>query len=240
MDETIWRRKKLKSKLLMGLSFIPMLITLIVLRFVPDRIPAHYDTLGNIDRYGSKYELLLLPGVIVLFSIVSIVLLHYFKKKQLSSENEKDKLEAVQNQKVMFYVAIGTLVIFTVLHFTLMISAVISVRDDLQTMALDIWMVLSIIIGLMFIVIGNILPKSRRNGLLGVRTKWSLASDDNWLKSNHFGGFVLMITGLIIIVSAFVFNDIWSMVVMLAILIISAIIIIWYSWFVDSRSKNNF
>lgn len=227
---------KLKSKFLLGLAFIPMIFTLFVLRFLPDMIPAHYDTLGNIDRYGSKYELLILPGVIVIFNILWIILLNYFKSKEEKSQNELEKVEAIQNAKIMFYVAIGTWLLFTVLHFVLIVSATLSIRDELDTMAVNIGMVLSILTGLMFVIIGNILPKSRRNSLLGVRTKWSLSSDENWSKSNLFGGLVLMVAGILIIVESFIFNNIWSVIVMLIILALSTIIMIWYSWLVDKKT----
>ena len=58
-------------KLLSKISaFLPLAVTLIWLQFLPDRVPLHYDASGNIDRWGSKWENLLLPGVVLLMGVI--------------------------------------------------------------------------------------------------------------------------------------------------------------------------
>ncbi len=54
---------------LIGLPLFSVVITLFSLLFLPDLIPVHYDASWNIDRYGSKYELLLMPGITILVSL---------------------------------------------------------------------------------------------------------------------------------------------------------------------------
>lgn len=220
----------MKSKVLLGLSGLPLLITIMLLRIVPDEIPAHYDAMGNIDRWGSKYELLILPMMIIVFQVLWTFVLHSFQNKQTSSDDEKTIAEAKQNEKVLRVVSIGTLILFTALHFFMMISAIITVRDDLQTLALDVWMLLSLLMGLFFIIMGNILPKTKRNAVVGLRTKWSMASDETWSKTNRFGGYVMMIIGLLVVIESFLFQDIWSVIIMLILLIVGTIVMVVYSW----------
>jgi uncharacterized membrane protein len=43
------------------ISLIALAGTAIVLHFMPDQVPMHYDAVGNIDRWGSKYENLIFP-----------------------------------------------------------------------------------------------------------------------------------------------------------------------------------
>lgn len=47
------------KKLMWIMSIAPLVITAIVLQFMPERVPMHYDMAGNVDRWGSRYESLL-------------------------------------------------------------------------------------------------------------------------------------------------------------------------------------
>ena len=56
---------KNKKTLYFILMFLPLIITLVVLPFLPEQIPAHYNFAGEIDRWGSKYESLIFPFVTI-------------------------------------------------------------------------------------------------------------------------------------------------------------------------------
>ena len=50
-----------KKILYFALMFLPLLITVIALPFLPEQIPAHYNFAGEVDRIGSKFEMLIFP-----------------------------------------------------------------------------------------------------------------------------------------------------------------------------------
>ena len=54
--------------------------------------------------------------------------------------------------------------------------------------------------GLLFVVIGNYLPKVRPNYLMGIRTPWTLASDLSWTRTHRLGGRLFVIEGLVLAV----------------------------------------
>ena len=57
-----------------------LFVTLLVLRELPAEIPVHFDFVGNITRWGSKYELLILPVLLLLVSFCSsFPLLHFLR-----------------------------------------------------------------------------------------------------------------------------------------------------------------
>ncbi|MDR0778646.1 MAG: DUF1648 domain-containing protein [Methanomassiliicoccaceae archaeon] len=58
--------------LLFILAIMPLLITLVALQFLPDQIPAHYNSAGEVDRWGSKYESLFLPIMAVAMGLFLI------------------------------------------------------------------------------------------------------------------------------------------------------------------------
>ena len=57
------------KKLMWAISVFALVLTAVVLQFMPDSVPMHYDLTGNIDRWGSKYENLLFPVIILFLSL---------------------------------------------------------------------------------------------------------------------------------------------------------------------------
>ena len=64
----------------------------------------------------------------------------------------------------------------------------------------DMGRIVCSILGIMFIIIGNYLPKCRRNGVVGIKIPWTLSSDENWDKTHRLAGFVWIVCGAAAIV----------------------------------------
>ena len=219
----------MKNKVLLLLAVLPFFFTILLLRMVPDEIPMHYDFSGNINRWGSKFELLLFPVFIAVFQVFWVLLLSSFARKRLASCDEKLIAGSLQNEKVLFYTAIGTWILFTGLHFYIMISSILIVRDNLETQMFSFGNILILLMGIFMIVIGNIMPKTKRNSVIGLRTRWSMSNDEIWSKSNRFGGYTMVVVGVLVVIVAFVFYKPWSSMIMLLLLIIATIVMIAYS-----------
>jgi uncharacterized membrane protein len=58
-----------------------------------------------------------------------------------------------------------------------------------------------VFVGALFMVIGNFMPKFGRNFFVGIRTPWTLASDEVWLRTHRFGGPLFVLAGLALVVS---------------------------------------
>ena len=97
------RTKRLISWLF---SFISLLITFFVLPMLPDMIPAHYGFDGNVTRYGSKYEMLILPTITICMGFFWLL---------MDKIAVKDKEKGAQNMKVLFWANIATTLLFTVI-----------------------------------------------------------------------------------------------------------------------------
>ena len=59
--------KTIIHRLICIITALPVVVTVCLLPFTSSKVPLHYDALGNINRWGSKYELLLFPIVIIAF-----------------------------------------------------------------------------------------------------------------------------------------------------------------------------
>ena len=60
-----------------------------------------------------------------------------------------------------------------------------------------------VFVGLIFIVIGNYLPKCRHNYTVGIRLPWTLDNEDNWNHTHRFTGYVWIIAGVVTLLSVF-------------------------------------
>lgn len=94
--------RKMKSKRAMWIfAAIPMIVTSIVLQFMPDTIPMHHDLAGNTDRWGSKMESFIFPIIILLITLFWNILICIYEKKAVKSQNEKEQMEARTSAKLL-------------------------------------------------------------------------------------------------------------------------------------------
>lgn len=220
----------MKNRILWFFTLLPSFITVIAIKYLPNQIPAHYDIAGNIDRWGSKYEKFIFPVIIILLTLHWYLYINYFKKKQSKSTDEKKINEAKQNEKIIYYVAIGMAILFTIQHVALLVSTFITVKNNLQTMAMDINIVINIAIGFLIFVSGNFMPKCKLNSVVGLRTKWSMKNSITVAKSNRFGGIVFIFTGIAIITETIILGGVLSTFLMIGIVIAAGIICTIYSY----------
>jgi uncharacterized membrane protein len=89
-------------------------------------------------------------------------------------------------------------------------------------------------IGLFFIVMGNVLPKSRPGFFVGIRTPWAILDTDNWIATNRLGGKLMMLAGLAMALSALLpFNrDLRIMTIgaSLGLMIVPPCVYSWWLW----------
>ena len=201
-----------------------LFVTLLVLRELPAVIPAHYDFAGNVTRYGSKYELLILPVVLLLVSFGSRFLLLHFHRKAEQAESDKERQAAAANAKVLGMVILSQTVILSCIQGLLLYNTVIALRREsfLSTVAGE--KLMTVLCGTLLLVLGDILPKCRRNGMVGFRLPWTKYNDITWQKSNRFAGRMLVAAGALGIVST-VFAPKGYGMFLLSIYIMAAIVI---------------
>jgi len=105
---------------------------------------------------------------------------------------------------------------------------------------LPIKMIVFILVGIVFIFIGNYLPKNRQNVIAGIRISWTLNNNENWNKTHRLAGFLWIIGGILFIIIAFLpLNNIVGIIIILTILLVTIIVPIIYSFTLHKRGKAN-
>lgn len=220
------------------LSFLTLIISAAVLQFMPDRIPTHYDISGNIDAYGSKYLYLIIPVIIIAITAFLSFLGSTFKRKADNSEDEKTAAEAASNAKVISIVAFAVTVLLSVSLFSALYNAYVSVDSGIEYLEIDGLKLTAVLMGVLLIVAGNFMPKTKLNGNIGLRISYSMYNDNTWRKSNRFAAIAMMIVGVLSIVTAAFANGIVSIAMMLFYLIAAIIVIVIYAHKVYVKEVN--
>lgn len=201
-----------------------LFVTLLVLRELPAEIPVHFDFVGNITRWGSKYELLILPVILLSVSFGSRFLLLHFHRDAEQAESDKEKQAAAANAKVLGMVILSQTVILSCIQGLLLYNTVLALRREsfLSTVAGE--KLMTVLCGALLLMLGDILPKCRRNGMVGFRLSWTKYNDLTWQKSNRFAGMMLVAAGALGIISTFFAPKGYGMF-LLSIYIMAAIVI---------------
>ncbi|MGN0246442.1 MAG: SdpI family protein [Lachnospiraceae bacterium] len=217
------------KKIMWFAAMIPMIMTSVVIQFMPDRIPMHYDLAGNIDRWGSKAEEFVFPVVILFVTLGWYLMIRVFEKKALKAETEKEQMEAGSNAKILCLVGLTQAVMFGTMHGFSLYSSYMEANTGSTKAVIDIAKVSCILCGAMLIVIGNYLTKSRINSTVGLRTAWSMHNDTTWRKSNRFCAISLMAAGLLTIVTTVFASGVVSTVLLLVYILLATIVSCVYS-----------
>ena len=89
--------------------------------------------------------------------------------------------------------------------------------------------------GLLFVIIGNYLPKLRKNWIAGIRTPWTLSDERVWDKTHRAAGLWFVIGGFLMLLSGGILPQTWRGPVFVAAIIIPALGSILYSWLVARK-----
>lgn len=202
-------------------TIIPLIVTLVVLQFMPDSVPMHYDVTGEIDRWGSKYENLIFPIIIIAMTFFWQIFVSYFEKKANNDTSDKESVEAKSNAKTMKMVAISMASMFGIMQCCILYGAYQEAISNATRSSIDIGKVSCILAGIMFLFVGNFMPKAKKNCISGVRVGWSMYNDITWMKCNRFGSVALMVVGLLTIITTIFVNAILATSLMLGYLLMS-------------------
>lgn len=211
----------MSKKILYGLMILPFIITSIILPYLPDTIPAHYNTDGYADRFGSKYETFILPVICFLFGLLILFIAGITSKSENNHNHNNEKITLIVGNCVLFMFNILMIyILFTSFYGIVLLSEV----------PIDFAQIEFICLGITCIIIGNIMPKLKNNSIIGFRTGKTMANEENWKKAQRFGGITCMVTGLLMIIGClFFFKEVQAFVYSMILLFLMVIIDLIYS-----------
>lgn len=210
-------------KILTKKEFIP--ITLIILAFIvglflyselPDQVPSHWNAQGEVDAWSGK------TFAVLFFPLITLVIYLLMTFIPLIDPLRKNYLKFA---KPYFWFRTLFVLFFVSLYFYSLWSAFGA--------ELKINYFMTSAMSLLFILLGVFLPKVKKNYFVGIRTPWTLHSEETWDKTHKFAGKAFIIAGLISLLGNLIPG--YSFIIFIIAVLSAAFIPIVYSYFVFKK-----
>lgn len=200
---------------LAALAVLPIIVIVAALFQMPDEVPMHYGADMIVDRFGSKYETLLFPVITVISGLIVLLFAHIAGKSEKNGVNNK-RITLIFGNCLL---ALQNILLYYITYMQL--NNVVYIPD----VPINLIQVIFLLIGVLFIIMGNLMPKLRMNSLVGLRTRWSMKNETAWKKSQLYGGICLIITGFVMIILAIINANVFLYIATLALAIIISTIL---------------
>ncbi|MBQ2747731.1 MAG: SdpI family protein [Firmicutes bacterium] len=163
---------------------LPAIFGLMIWDRLPEMMPTHWNGAGEIDGYSKKWFAVIgLPAF--------LLVIHWICVLATSVDPKADR----HSKKV--------------LHLVFWITPVLSILLGGVTyatvlgMQIRVEVVMTCFIGLIFVIIGNYLPKCKQNYTIGIKIPWTLDSEENWNRTHRLAGWLWTAGGILMMVTAF-------------------------------------
>lgn len=166
---------------------LPIAVGLILWDQLPAAMNTHWGIDGKADSSASR--------AFAVFGLPAIILAVHWLCLFITSFDKKNK---GQNKKVFS-------LIFFIIPFVSLFAS-FTVYAFAFGMEFDMIAVMLIVIGLLFVIIGNYMPKCRQNSTIGIKLPWTLANEENWNATHRLGGKLWVGGGAVIMLSVFLPN----------------------------------
>ena len=170
-----------------ALCIVSFLGHLAIFPQLPDIVPTHWDAAGNVDGWSGRMTTLgldLLPlGLLALFYALPKI----------------DPRGKAYERMGSFYTGVVTL--FTVFLICMTWTTELTVFGIIPQNESPIGIFTGVTVGIGLMLLGNYLPKVKRNYSFGCKTPWALDNDQNWRLTHRFGGVAMVLAGLVTVVS---------------------------------------
>lgn len=197
---------------IIGIVAIPFIYLAYLWNSFPEKVPMHYDMEGVVDRYGSKYELIIIPILLPLLTYLIMLAVPYLDpKKQLDKMG--NKFQSLKYAIVSFMSILATYIIYT--------------SSNPSAMKTNI---LYALVGGLYMVLGNFFKTIKPNYFVGLRTPWTLESPEVWKSTHKLTGILWIIGGLIIIIFSMILSAKFAFIILMSTTAIITLVPIAYSY----------
>lgn len=183
------------------------------------QLPVHWGIDGQPDRYGNRFEALLLMPLLMTGVLVLMAILPFIDPRGRNLQ---------RSRPAYLTVWVGTYVFVTLVHAVVVMATL----DILPDGGADVMPQLIIGgSGLLMMLIGNVLGKARPNWFLGIRTPWTLSSDRAWDRTHRLTGRLMVLGGAMMLIGVFVLPPRAGIILVIIGALLPAAIGVVYSYF---------
>ena len=179
--------KMIENKKILALSTFVCLLPIAMYLIVYDRLPEHMVQQWGFDGTANWT----MPRQWAIFALpLFLALVHLIVVFFASADPKLDKKSAAVRHLVFWIVPVTS-----VFANLLVLFANLGADFNVGTVVL-------VFLGLLFVILGNYLPKVRQNYVVGFRLPWTLHDADNWNKTHRLSGKLLILGGVLFLLGA--------------------------------------
>lgn len=161
-------------------TILPLFIGLILWNKLPDKIVTSFGWSGEANGYNSRaFAVFGLPLILLLVNLICII-----------ATSADPRRKNISNG--MFSLVISIVPLCSVI-------CGVCIYGNAMGYVLKVENIMSIFIGVLFIVLGFILPRCKQNYTIGIKLPWTLHDEDNWNKTHKLAGKVWIIGGVVMV-----------------------------------------
>ena len=200
-------------------TVVAIVLAVVGIMIMPDIIPTHFGPSGAPDAWGSKYTVLMYPGILVLVSALAVPMIKVDPKMANYQRFEKYYYDFFFGF-ALFFVAVEVSNIAIALGMDINVGSIIC-----------------FVVGILMFFVGNMMPKIKQNYFFGIKTPWALNDEDNWFKTHRLGGKTFAISGIVIIALAFLPGEfkIWGLAATIPFMVLVPAV---YSYLIFKRKQS--
>ena len=188
---------------------------------LPEQMASHWNVNDQVDGYMSKFWGMFLMPVITLGMFLLFILIPNIDPLKANIAKFRDTFNLFITFITGFMVYVHALTLLWNLGYT----------------NLGIGKAMLPVMGLLFIVIGSLLRKAKRNWFIGIRTPWTLSSDRVWDETHRLGSILFMISGVLAVIGGF-FGGMIAFWMLFVPLMGSTIFMVIYSYVLYQKETN--
>ena len=187
---------------------LPLIAGALVYNKLPESVPVHFDFNGEPNGWAGR--------AVAAFGLPSLMLaINLFLPFALNADPKRQNMsEALKN-----------VVIWTIPVLSVICSGATLAKGLGYDVKIEV--ILPVFMGLLFVIIGNYLPKTKQSYTMGIKLPWTLNSEENWNRTHRLAGFLWVVGGLIFIAMSFIG---WTLPVFLIVLAVMTLVPIGYSY----------
>lgn len=197
---------------------VPVIAGMLLWNRLPDRIATHWGVDGMPDGWSGK-------GMAVFGIPLMLSAMHWLAVLITAWDKRNKKQSPKVFRLVLWMVPVMSLFLCSFVYLTAL------------GWAWNVKTAVCLMVGLLFMVIGNYMPKCTRNRFIGVRIKWTLESEENWNATHRFAGKLWMIGGLLLAAAGF-FPPVMAFVTLMVLTLLMVLLPVIYSgWYRKKQGK---
>ena len=162
-------------------TILPMLIGIVYWNRLPDVMATHFGVNNEANGFSSK--------AVAVFGLPAFLLAILWLGAFVTSHDPKRQNISPKMFSLVLWIAP-----------LISLAAAATMYPVNLGYELDITFFAELLLGLMFIIVGNYLPKARQNYTIGIRIPWTLANEENWNRTHRLAGYLWMICGVLMII----------------------------------------